>query len=743
MSIRSNEHSIKSQVMVQLTIVLLTISLGVFGGWVSFNSDPNLIVNELPESHVSVINLVSTWTPDYTIADDGAYNISSIFDTPFLYMNLSNVDMNINTIAIIIENFKDAFSENASLMGKIALPDDVNTLNELNQSVEYSRDGQTLIFQMPEFHSNVVCVSIRGNFKLKDIIVSKDKPIKTIVPNEFSLSYCYFPCLLAFLCCELLWFLRCKLLYLLMCIRNNAHRIMLLICAIALGVFFSYLFGAVIFTFVFRQEYFYHRIILCCSMGGVISALLFLRKTIAHRPEYAYLAVALCLGLTFSLIMPIASWVTWDDQIHYKNMLNMVYGGNARITAADDDIINRHFSTRSSYDDHRKSLVHASYLNSIHKNGAVYKDTGSFIIQFLIYLPFMVGIWLGRLIQMPFSSMFVLGRVLNLMVSVMIFFLAMRQLKSGKMLVAVIALLPTAVFQMCNCSSDGIIHSFLTLGVAMFISEIQDEKRELSIQKEICSLCIFIFGMLNKPIYFPLLFMLLFMPKHKFKNTKQRKLYYEIIILGIFCCILLLATFVLQNPKVLSDKRGGSTVNGWMQIVGILKDPFGYAAYLLKYLFKEYLNPANSDSVFSYVGYYNLTLEQHAMQMYGNFHNGIILLVLLLFVSVTGFSYNVENGLSDGENRWMHFGVGFSVFVCIALIATTMYITYNPVGYREGTINGVQGRYLLPLLFAGFSTIHLKNIRASFPGKAYNGILLVLMLIVFYSGIWGAMPQAL
>lgn len=87
---------------------------------------------------------------------------------------------------------------------------------------------------------------------------------------------------------------------------------------------------------------------------------------------------------------------------------------------------------------------------------------------------------------------------------------------------AFISMFPIAVYMAGSYSYDPWILSFSLLGFSYFFNMLIDHKIENeSIIKMLLSFAV---SFVVKPVYFPALFMLLFVPKEKFISTKQRRI---------------------------------------------------------------------------------------------------------------------------------------------------------------------------------------------------------------------------
>ena len=70
----------------------------------------------------------------------------------------------------------------------------------------------------------------------------------------------------------------------------------------------------------------------------------------------------------------------------------------------------------------------------------------------------------------------------------------------------------------------------------------------------------------------------------------------------------------------------------------------------------------------------------------------------------------------------------------IVLIWTALYLSFTPIGYT--TINGVQPRYFLPLLFPLLICLGSSKFKVKISDKIYNFIVLVIPAIVIFIAVY-------
>lgn len=427
----------------------------------------------------------------------------------------------------------------------------------------------------------------------------------------------------------------------------------------------------------------------------------------AFRPERIFIAIAFGTGLAIMAAFPVSNLFSWDDEVHYSNAVSLSYIADVETTASDRMIVELfHSEPGISHDasfsrwkpegnvdyerqwNQEEVYGYLSELNEANTVSTVGKTDGvsRIVTQFcsFAYIPSAFGLWLGRLLHLSFTACFVLGRFMNLAFYVAVFSLAIRIIPVKKTLMGVVGLLPTNLFLAANYSYDFWLTSLLALGVAMLIRELLDGT-PLTTSRCFALFFVFFMALAPKAVYFPLLALLLLIPRSKFVSDRQRKLFY---LTGVLVALLAVATFALplfETGGGSGDARGGSDVNSSAQVSYILADPAGAAYVICRYMAKEYLAVANIDLSlmnWSYLG---------SLQGLYPFTTGAPLL-LLVMVSMTDGTARAGFPSSISARVWTLFLVGITVF----LSCTALYISFTAVG--SPTVAGMQPRYLLPFV---------------------------------------------
>ena len=410
------------------------------------------------------------------------------------------------------------------------------------------------------------------------------------------------------------------------------------------------------------------------------------RKNILENFEKHFARLMLITGCAMILFTPLAH-ASWDTESHYRMALETSYLGDVHLTQADRLVINVAADTLLK-NDGRANFQNMGILTLASDN--IIESYNANVS--LAHLPSALFLALGRLVHLPFIFNFMFGKLGGLLCYTMLCYFAMKKLKTGKFLLAVIALLPTNIFLACNYSYDYWVTGFSILGIAYFVGELQNYDQKVSAQSSIVMNMSLGLACIPKSIYFPMLCLPFLMPKRKLENRKK---YYGICILALVVVVAVFLKVALTETGGTGDLRGGSGIDPSGQLEYIFSDIINYAWILVRFLFAEYFTITNLPNAFSnyaYIGVAGTTCIA-------------FLLIILMLLFDREEKYSKEN-----KSGWLTRIFVILLFVGgSALAATSMYIAFTPVGYQ--TVLGCQARYMLPLLYPMLAVWSINRIK--------------------------------
>lgn len=470
----------------------------------------------------------------------------------------------------------------------------------------------------------------------------------------------------------------------------------------------SFLVSKFVFGTLFNVKLLYTLLALFFLALGIVV----LWKNSVNKPEKIFVVVALIMGIFCIGVTPDRAGVSWDDEIHYRHTLEISNVFNGIMYTADIKNIEDYAANiygHTGYDSVSDTQYKSELENSYKAKESVAHDFKKYGVWSIAYIPAAVGILFARGLGMSYTAVFNMGRIFNLVSYIILIYYSMKRIERGKLLVALIGLIPTSVFMASSYSYDWWVTGFTILSFAYFYAELQEDT-PLDNKNMVIMIGAMMLGCMPKAIYFPLLFPLLFMPKRKFKSSKQRRWYY---LLVVGAGLLLVASFLL--PRLIGgfgtgDSRGGEGVNSTEQLSYILHNPLAYAKTLLLFL-KDYLSFKSAGSMlqrFAYVGE-------------GKLWGIVSLMMIVLTFADSEDSYK--------KNGFVRVASLFGCTVALILSTTALYISFTAVA--ADTVAGMQGRYLVPLIFPGLYSLGINGIRCKINKNALVCIFMFIVSITF------------
>ena len=450
-----------------------------------------------------------------------------------------------------------------------------------------------------------------------------------------------------------------------------------------------------------------------CALGGFAAAALFIFPgTLGKKPENLFLVMILLNGGLLSFVLPAATGVSMDDGYHAQQAYNYSTLGHVRFTRADWEVMqpdNPRNYRLSDWDRlHRE-------LDEKDRMGAYYVTSGFHLNPKEYWMATHgLGLFLGRVFHLSYWITWSLGRFTGLLVYAVIGYFAIRRLKNGKMVLALVWMLPSAVSLAVNYSYDAGVIAGIWLSFTFWLAQWQEPEQKMK-NSDIAVILLGVFiACFAKQIYFPIYLLFLFLPNSKFRSRRHRRSY---TCLVLFSMGLVIANILL--PLLFSggqaDVRSDSNPNTFEQISYMLHHPLEYAGTLFRYL-QEYLDLNRMDGPLLNYGYQG---------------NGNNTAMCMLVLAIAAFTDQRKEGL---QPAWHIRLTGqFLLFGAVALMATAMYAWFSEVGSAE--FGGMQPRYLIPFIYPSLALMGSNRLRNQIPPAVYNGLLFAAMVFIGFNGM--------
>lgn len=435
-----------------------------------------------------------------------------------------------------------------------------------------------------------------------------------------------------------------------------------------------------------------------------------LKKKMKKIPlEKWFLILALVLGTLFIIVLPPGQ--SPDEVTHFKRAYGLSDGiifpeeiENDGGRVGSDIPVGTDFMIREPGPGTYAELLERIDDDTNEKNKQNY--TGAALYNPVCYIPQTLAAWIGKLFGLSVLGMAYLMKIFNFVIWIALGYFAIKVIPKFKSAVLFILLLPITLQQATSISPDS-----LTIGLCIFfiayVLYLAYEKEDLLNRKDyvvlifsaiVISLC--------KIVYLPLVLILLVIPKERFRSKKHRWWFVGGLLLVV---AVLNLVWLVMSSQYLIDYREGTDSGG--QVAGILRNPLKYLAVML-----------------STVNEYGLIWIKNLLGMsLGSFKFSLpeVMWLISFVMMVLLFVQRSESLKLKKADRWI-FGV---VIVMVSgLILTSLYIQWTP--YENSIIEGVQGRYFLPILLLVPVAICNGNEKKKGPVLISNGVILGYSLIV-------------
>lgn len=458
------------------------------------------------------------------------------------------------------------------------------------------------------------------------------------------------------------------------------------------------------------------------------------RKLLLKHLEWMYGVMAMGFGLLLILAAGPQA-VTWDEEAHFTSAYVSSLGENDRRDLAAESNFSRVSITVNTGEERILLQRYMDVLSEDSMEESIPWQIQTGVRQRLIYLPMSIFMWLVRCLHFPFSVQYATGRMGNLLFCILLNMIAIRLSQKKKVLLTVITLLPTLIFQSCMITYDGVIFASLTLGVVLCLRMWRHEsmKRKKFFCLFFLVLLLFLWACLAKPVYLPFALFLLLPLKNIFRwcpEEQRRRIKSLTIVIAVIAvlaaagfAVWLIAGIAGGNLSVAADLRGGTT-DVTAQLTSILQHPLSFLKMLAGEMltmdnFRNFGDPSLNRYLVSNLMFLNLYVLGTLKDAWS-----LVLLPLLAMV----FLASPEKREIPMKMKVVRITALLTVLGSALLIWLSMYLFFTPVG--SSSIEGVQARYFLPLALPLACLLQNRRICLKISELRYRQSALVMTLLL-------------
>ncbi|MBR1376734.1 MAG: DUF2142 domain-containing protein [Bacilli bacterium] len=466
------------------------------------------------------------------------------------------------------------------------------------------------------------------------------------------------------------------------------------------SLLFSLLFLNTITNYYYAGRISYISAILCFPLF-VLIVRNFAINVCYGKPEDVFLALAIPLGTLYCITL--VPGIIPDEPYHYNEIFQFLNGNflKTKFEVYDIPII-------SSYNVAKQAILSENFLPL---RFVEYRVGG---YSYLLYLPATIGVFVGRIFNLTTLTTLYFGCYFNLVLFLVTGYFTVKYMPFCKKLAIVYLLNPMNLHQVTSLSCDAVIITTCLLFIA-YVLHIKYDKDKVDIKDTIILSVLSIFVIVSKNAYFPLILMLILI-KDKFKiNNKINKK----TLMPILGCILLaicISTFIRFFASGSDELVVDELING----MTLPQSNISKISYLLS-------NPLNViylvlTTLYVHLPFYVTTFAGNSL---GWFSIGVPIYVtiayyVLLFLSIFMDKEKYEIQLKDKIIILLIW------LLNVAVIFGGLYISW---GYaRDIIVEGVQGRYFIPINLLILLIIYNKKSILSFKNNTL--IISLLMLLI-------------
>lgn len=287
----------------------------------------------------------------------------------------------------------------------------------------------------------------------------------------------------------------------------------------------------------------------------------------------------------------------------------------------------------------------------------------------ITYLPEIVGVFIGKIITNNALIQLYIARICNMILCITIIYYAIKIIPFGKNMIFLISLIPIAIEGYATLSADGITLASSILFISFVLKLSYDTKDKISNKQIVILTLLSILVAINKTVYLPIILFALIIPKEKFKNNKYMQIF----------AIFLISTLIDFSWYFLGTKSNIQG-QGSEALQFILMNPIKYIGKICYTL--------------------SVRCQIYIEEVFGGYlewNENVKICVFPIILLITSILI-----VKKGEKETFKFN-SWQKILCIVIVLSVIFAIFTAMflGWarlEKEYIEGVQGRYLLPIL---------------------------------------------
>lgn len=317
--------------------------------------------------------------------------------------------------------------------------------------------------------------------------------------------------------------------------------------------------------------------------------------------------------------------------------------------------------------------------------------------------------YMGPRFDIPIVFIYYALRLSYLLLYALLVYLALRLIPFGKWVLGVIAIAPMSLILASSVSPDPVIFGVIFLFIAWIMHLINDSTNQISANQFLTTGLLVLAVCSLKPNTFFLLFLLLALPRSKFKHKWHSWGLVGISALGVAMSLgwtYLASQVVFNQHAMASDSL-----------------PRFWSLFLTPQIFLKALFQTIGSNGIAYL------IQMVGVSGYGYWQLPTFVYILFPVAILAAFFIEEKNNTLNSKQKWWFFSVGILNFLVIFVL---FFVVDTPI--ESPIIPGVQGRYFLPflplLLLPLVFEKRIKGARLVFLGL--SGVISIVVLLTLF-----------
>ena len=436
------------------------------------------------------------------------------------------------------------------------------------------------------------------------------------------------------------------------------------------------------------------------SCGGLILSAIFIFALKGRmRIEYLFLVLYFSLEIMYMCVIPLSS--TPDETEHMLRAYGITIGdfvpsvneageGGSYVPDNINYMWNRGGSTIKDMRDNLKMEANSNKVFMTYSNTALYSP--------ITYTPQALGMLIGRIVcNKPYIWAY-FGRIFNMITVGFLIFMAIRIAPAGKNIIFTLSMLPINMYECASLSGGALAYAVTVMLISYTLWLRYVKTGEMDRREKLWLYLLLLFSASCKIVYVPFVLMAFIVPRERFGDRKKHL--FHIVMAAI---MIMLASFgwVAISSRYLIEYTTG--VDSAAQARFIITHPIQYLQIII--------------NTFMQVGEWIIQTFFAAALGYFDVGGSMVMIVVsavnLIYVCVNERlelpGYSRETG--DGHDLIVGIMLTASTIISCLLILTSEYVQWT--AYMNPSIDGLQGRYFLPLVLPFLILIKAKSFSAA------------------------------